>query len=67
MQSTVGAAPTNANFQARWGAIVQLAVFEAVNHVGAFKVHCRNQSRVTVSRICIPNSRVQTAKFIANC
>jgi hypothetical protein len=34
MQSTVGAAPTNANFQARWAAIVQLAVFEAVNAIG---------------------------------
>jgi hypothetical protein len=33
MQATVGAAPTNANFQARWGAIVQLAVFEAVNAI----------------------------------
>lgn len=33
MQTTVGTAPTNANFQARWGAIVQLAVFEAVNSI----------------------------------
>lgn len=33
MQATVGAAPTNANFQARWGAITQLAVFEAVNAI----------------------------------
>ena len=33
MQATVGAPPTNANFQARWGAIVQLAVFEAVNSI----------------------------------
>src|SRR5262245_45564746 len=33
MQTTVGTAPTNANFQARNGAIVQLAVFEAVNAI----------------------------------
>src|SRR5687768_12061776 len=33
MQSTVAAAPSNANFQARWAAIVQLAVFEAVNSI----------------------------------
>jgi hypothetical protein len=33
MQVTVGTPPTNANFQARWGAIVQLAVFEAVNAI----------------------------------
>src|SRR4051795_8863014 len=33
MQTTVAVPPTNANFQARWGAIVQLAVFEAVNAV----------------------------------
>src|ERR1700693_2353350 len=33
MQATVTAAPTNPFFQARWGAIVQLAVFEAVNAV----------------------------------
>src|SRR5262245_26614606 len=33
MQATVAAAPTNANYQARWGAIVQLAVFEAVNAI----------------------------------
>jgi hypothetical protein len=33
MQATVVAAPTNPNFQARWGAIVQLAVFEAVNAI----------------------------------
>jgi hypothetical protein len=33
MQATVTAPPTNANFQARHGAIVQLAVFEAVNSI----------------------------------
>ena len=33
MQSTVSVAPTNPNFQARWGAITQLAVFEAVNSI----------------------------------
>lgn len=33
MQSVVGATPTNANFQARWGAIVQVAVFDAVNSI----------------------------------
>jgi hypothetical protein len=33
MQTTVGTAPTNANFQARGGAITQLAVFEAVNAI----------------------------------
>jgi hypothetical protein len=33
MQATVAVPPTNANYQARWGAIVQLAVFEAVNAV----------------------------------
>jgi hypothetical protein len=33
MQSTVAVAPSNANFQARWAAIVQVAVFEAVNAV----------------------------------
>src|SRR5260370_18313301 len=33
MQATVTAAPTNPFFQARWGAIVQLAVFEAVNTI----------------------------------
>ena len=33
MQATVTAAPTNAPFQARWAAIVQLAVFEAVNAI----------------------------------
>src|SRR5262249_32266031 len=33
MQATVSAAPTNPFFQARWGAIVQLAVFEAVNAI----------------------------------
>jgi hypothetical protein len=33
MQTTVSAPPTNPFFQARWGAIVQLAVFEAVNAV----------------------------------
>ena len=33
MQATVAAAPTNAVFQSRWAAIVQLAVFEAVNAV----------------------------------
>src|SRR2546427_4232511 len=34
MQATVSAPPTNPFFQARWSAIVQLAVFEAVNAVG---------------------------------
>jgi hypothetical protein len=33
MQATVAVPPTNANHQARWGAIVQLAVFEAVNAI----------------------------------
>jgi hypothetical protein len=33
MQATVVAPPTNPNFQTRWGAIVQLAVFEAVNAI----------------------------------
>jgi len=33
MQATVTAAPTNPFYQARWGAIVQLAVFEAVNAI----------------------------------
>ena len=33
MQATVTTAPTNPFFQARWGAIVQLAVFEAVNAI----------------------------------
>ena len=33
MQTTVAAAPSNAVFQSRWAAIVQLAVFEAVNAV----------------------------------
>jgi hypothetical protein len=33
MQATVAVAPSNANLQARWGAIVQLAVFEAVNAI----------------------------------
>jgi len=33
MQTTVSAAPTNPFYQARWGAIVQLAVFEAVNSI----------------------------------
>jgi hypothetical protein len=33
MQVTVTTAPTNPFFQARWGAIVQLAVFEAVNAI----------------------------------
>src|SRR5947199_1581348 len=33
MQATVTALPTNPFFQARWGAIVQLAVFEAVNAI----------------------------------
>jgi len=33
MQTTVAVAPTNPNFQARWGAITQLAVFEAVNAI----------------------------------
>jgi hypothetical protein len=33
MQATVSVAPTNAVIQTRWGAIVQLAVFEAVNAI----------------------------------
>ena len=33
MQATVSAPPTNPFFQARWSAIVQLAVFEAVNAI----------------------------------
>jgi hypothetical protein len=33
MQATVTAAPTTPFYQARWGAIVQLAVFEAVNTI----------------------------------
>jgi hypothetical protein len=33
MEATVALPPTNPFFQARWGAIVQLAVFEAVNAV----------------------------------
>lgn len=33
MESTVAAPPTNPFFQARWAAIVQLAVFEAINAV----------------------------------
>ena len=33
MQQAVAVSPTNANLQARWGAIVQLAVFEAVNAI----------------------------------
>jgi membrane-associated phospholipid phosphatase len=33
MQATVSVAPSNPFFQARWGAIVQLAVFEAVNAI----------------------------------
>ena len=33
MQATVSVAPTNPNVQTRWGAIVQLAVFEAVNAI----------------------------------
>jgi hypothetical protein len=33
MEATVSTPPTNPFFQARWGAIVQLAVFEAVNAV----------------------------------
>src|SRR5262245_52466383 len=33
MQAMVSAPPTNPFFQARWAAIVQLAVFEAVNAV----------------------------------
>jgi hypothetical protein len=33
MQQTVVVAPSNANLQTRWGAIVQLAVFEAVNAI----------------------------------
>lgn len=33
MQATVTAPPTSPFFQARWGAIVQLAVFEAVNTI----------------------------------
>jgi hypothetical protein len=34
MQQTVTTSPTNPFFQARWSAIVQLAVFEAVNAIG---------------------------------
>jgi hypothetical protein len=33
MQATVALPPTNPNVQTRWGAIVQLAVFEAVNAI----------------------------------
>ena len=33
MQATVAVPPTNPIFQTRWGAIVQLAVFEAVNAI----------------------------------
>lgn len=33
MQATASAPPTNPFFQARWGAIVQLAVFESVNAI----------------------------------
>lgn len=33
MQATVAVAPTNANYQGRWNAIVQVAVFEAVNSI----------------------------------
>jgi len=33
MQATVVVQPSNPNLQTRWGAIVQLAVFEAVNAV----------------------------------
>lgn len=33
MQTTVLVAPTNPNYQTRWGAITQLAVFEAVNSI----------------------------------
>jgi hypothetical protein len=33
MQATVAVAPTNPNLQTRWGAITQLAVFEAVNAI----------------------------------
>ena len=33
MQTTVVVAPSNPNLQTRWGAIVQLAVFEAVNAI----------------------------------
>jgi hypothetical protein len=33
MQSTVAVAPSNPNLQTRWAAIVQLAVFEAVNSI----------------------------------
>lgn len=33
MQATVSAAPTSPFYQARWSAIVQLAVFEAVNSI----------------------------------
>src|SRR5215207_5567847 len=33
MQQTVIVAPSNPNLQTRWGAIVQLAVFEAVNSI----------------------------------
>ena len=33
MQQTVAVAPSNPNLQTRWGAITQLAVFEAVNSI----------------------------------
>jgi hypothetical protein len=33
MQAAVSVPPSNPNFQTRWGAIVQLAVFEAVNAI----------------------------------
>src|SRR5438876_4114553 len=33
MQATVSAPPTNPFFQARWAAITQLSVFEAVNAI----------------------------------
>ena len=33
MQAVVTTAPSNPNFQTRWGAIVQLAVYEAVNSI----------------------------------
>ena len=33
MQTVVSTAPSNANLQTRWGAIVQLAVYEAVNSI----------------------------------
>ena len=33
MQATVSVPPTNPTFQTRWGAITQLAVFEAVNAI----------------------------------